>query len=285
MQTTLMKWILLGLSALLLSACGGSGGSSSSGSSEAGISTAASASHFSSEADMTSNAPDASREPAEEAGQAKSFYRSDNMYIEQQLGLASLQVVELVSCDLASARPLRDLMLAALNLLVPAAHAHAAHIPSGPAGVIDVQKPDFGIWHLGLLGATDQDYCGVRIRLSPVTQAPASEDEADLRGKSVLVGPCYYPDTANSPRSAADSSFPHACIEAAYAGPPISRVVSLERVLRFSRSSKHAELLFEILYDRWLDDIDMTQLATSEVEQRQLAQNVLDSISVYSINQ
>ena len=269
----------------LLSACGGSGSQSS------GISAMTQTTYMTS---TTANG-DVNNEtdPAAEDSSIKPMYRDDNMYIELQLGLVNLRAVELVKCESVATSAARRL----LDFVLPSAHAHAAHIPSGPAGVIDVLKPDLLVWDLGELYPSAASYCGIKLEIANVEGSHddghgdegehhemGGEEESGLNmaGKGVLVSPCYYPDTAGSPQSPLDSTSPHTCIEAAYTGDAVQHTVLFAEPVSLGSDQRSVHLMLATTYDNWFNGLDMTTLEDSESEQTKLAQNVLESFYLYS---
>lgn len=255
-----------------LAACGGDG------SSEAGIRVTSNTTYMNSE--TASGEPDYATDPQGEASSIKAMYRSDNMYIDLQLGLVNLRAAGLSPCGTTVASAARRL----LDFVLPSAHAHSAHIPSGPAGVVDVLKPDLLVWNLGSQAANAGSYCGVTIEILPVaghTDAHGDDETgSNMAGAGILVSPCYYPDTAGSDRTPLDSSFPHSCIEAAYRGAAVQRRITFDEPLNLNSANRAANLLLATAYNTWFDGLDMAILETSEAEQARLAQNVLDSFYV-----
>ena len=282
--TTLVILLALGLSG-----CG-------EGSSEEGIRVTAQTTYLTS--DTAAGDPDAVTDPAHTSSARKPFYRDDNMYIELQLGLLNLQATRLIPCESIVASAASGL----LNFVFPAAHAHAAHIPSGPAGIIDVLKPDLLVWDLGELAAQAGSYCGVELATSPVlshgeasghhtaaseAEAEAEEEEAfDMSGKSAVVSPCYYPDTAGEERIPKEAivspAFGHSCIDVTFHGEAAGTVL-FAKPLSLSADNLNARLMLATLYDSWFNGLDMTILADDHDEQVKLAENILDSFYVYSL--
>ena len=268
------------LLALGLTGCG-------DGSSEEGIRVSSQTTYMT--ADTPNGDPDAATDPALEPSTIKPIYRDDNMFIEMQLGLVNLRVVELLPCSSLAAKAASGL----LNFIFPAAQAHAAHIPSGPTGVIDVLKPDLLVWDLGEQVASSGDYCGLKLEIAPVVahhtaastegEAEASEEGIDMAGKAVLVSPCYYPDTASTPRTPLDGETSHSCIEAAYTGEAISAVINFSETLKLNNERRSANLMLATHYDQWFNDLDMTILADDQDEQKKLAENILASFYVYAL--
>lgn len=278
MHSSQIKALIFCATLLGLTACNGDG------SSTPGIRVMSQTTYMTSE--TPSGDPDAETDPATQDSSIKPLYRDDNMYIELQLGLANLRIVELVPCSSIMAKTASGL----LSIVLGTAHAHSAHIPSGPAGVIDVLKPDLLVWDLGFQGARPGNYCGAKLEIATLGSASSdgqtgANDEAgiDMAGKGVLVSPCYYPETANSGRTPLDSATPHTCIEAAYTGAAISHVVTFGEPLSLGEGKRAAHLLLATSYDRWFDGLDMTILAEDLNEQAKLAQNVLESFYLYSM--
>ncbi len=253
--------------------CLGLAGCNGDGSSKPGIRVMTQTTYLTS--DTPSGDPDGTTDPAQEPSAIKPLYRDDNMYIQLQLGLVNLQVTDLVKCESVIARAAGR----TLDFLFPAAHAHTAHIPSGPAGVIDVLKPDLLVWDLGVQGAQAGQYCGLELRIAPLRSA--AEAEVEMAGQSLLVSPCYYPDTAGTPRSPLDSQASHSCIEVAYQGEA-SATVLFAQPLVLNSEHRGAHLMLATAYDRWFDGLDMTLLADDLEQQEKLADNILASFYLYA---
>lgn len=288
MHSHQIKALIFCATLLGLTACNGDG------SSTPGIRVMSQTTYMTSE--TPSGDPDAETDPASQDSSIKSLYRDDNMYIELQLGLANLRIVELVPCSSIIANAASGL----LNIVLGTAHAHSAHIPSGPADVIDVLKPDLLVWDMGTQGTRAGDYCGIKLEIARVAgdsgdeghhsemaaeggETQNAEAGIDMAGKGILVSPCYYPETANTGRTPLDSATPHTCIEAAYSSEAISHVVTFDEPLGLGEGRRAAHLMLATSYDRWFDGLDMTILAEDHQEQAKLAQNVLESFYLYSM--
>lgn len=291
---TILSFLVTAFACSALTACGGSG------SERAGIEAMVQTTYMTS---STANGEvDAEADPAGEEASIKTIYRDDNMLIELQLGLVNLRAVALVKCESIAVATARHL----LDFMVPAAQAHSAHIPSGPAGVIDVLKPDLLVWDLGQLQPAAGRYCGLKLEIANVH---ASHDEGhgdegehhsmggagevemsgdaetaglNMGGKAVLVSPCYYPDTAGSPQTPLDNTFPHSCIEAAYRGEALTHSVMFAEPVTLNAERRAVHLMLATAYDNWFNGLDMTILASDSDEQAKLAQNVLESFYLHS---
>ncbi|MGB1580767.1 MAG: hypothetical protein ACPHER_04590, partial [Nevskiales bacterium] len=112
---------------LLLVACGGDGDS------EPGISANVQTTYMT---DASTGQPDYATDPTGEESSHKGLTTAEDIYIQLGSGLVNLKAVELVPCSSLAAKAATSL----LNFVFPAAMAHSA-IPTGPSGVIDVQKP------------------------------------------------------------------------------------------------------------------------------------------------
>ena len=273
---------LTSLTLLSLTACG-------DGSSEAGIRVNAQTTYMTS--DTPSGDPDAVTDPAQQDSARKAIYRDDNMYIQLQLGLVNLRAGKLIPCESVIAKAMAGL----LNFIAPAAYAHSAHIPSGPAGVIDVLKPDLLVWDLGQQAAQKGRYCGIRFGLlkapgqsgdhhTAESNAEEAEEESgfDMAGKSVVVAPCYYAETAGTTRTELDGETPHKCIEVTLHGDASGEVLFAEPLV-LNENRRDANLMLATHYDRWFDGLDMTILADDHDEQAKMAGNIVDSFYLYSV--
>lgn len=275
--------LLILLAMLGLTACGGSGSQSP------GVSAITQTTHLS---NSTANGEiDHETDPHGETSVIKPIYRDDNMYIDLQLGLVNLRAVELVKCESVVASVAKNL----LNFLLSPAVAHSAHIPGGPAGVIDVLKPDLLTWDLGAIHPQAGSFCGLKLEIANLEssnhadmadegEGAAESTSVNMTGKGVLVSPCYYPDTANTPQTAADSTFPHSCIEAAYSGEPIQYAVMFAEPITLNNERRSIHLMLATAYDNWFNGLDMTILETDGDEQARLALNVLKSFYLMEAN-
>lgn len=266
-----MKRTLLLGAALALSACG-------SGDTRDGIEADVVAVHHVHDVDADASAKHST-------SHYKTFRREDGMRIDLQRGLLGISPVALEPCtaDMAA------LGAAVADLLLPAAHAHGGETHAG--GIVDVVEPDLlTVVDLGALPAEPGDYCGVVVELLPApagAQIETHDGALDIAGQSVIVAPCYYPNTvgvAELPAERTDDNaalFEHQCIQAAYAGAALRKTLTFGTPVRLDGEHRHLEVTLGIVYDRWFEGVAMDGLASDAVEQARLAQQVMDALQIH----
>lgn len=266
-----MKRTFLVASALLLGACG-------SGDTTDGIEVGVAATHHTHDAALTAK---------HSTPHYKSFRRADGMRIDLQRGLLSLSPVALEPCGVDVAALARK----ALDAVVPAAQAHGGATHAG--GIVDVIAPDLStVVDLGALPAQPGDYCGLVVELLPAprgTQIGTHDGVLDLSGQSVVVAPCYYPNTvgvAELPQERSDDNaalFEHDCIDAAYAGPALRSTLAFDRPVHLDGAHRQLAVTLGVVYDRWFEGVAMDRLADDADEQARLAQQVLGALRIAAL--
>ncbi|SFF59755.1 hypothetical protein SAMN04488120_11142 [Fontimonas thermophila] len=275
-----MKRLFLFGSALLLSACG-------SGDSRDGIHAEVSALHHTHDAAMTT-AHTANYAPKHSTSNYKTFRREDGMRIDLQRGLLGISPVALEPCGIHAAALVRKIA----DALLPAAHAHGGETHD-TGDFIDVLEPDLNtIVDLGSLPAEPGEYCGLVVELLPApagTQIGTDDGPLDIGGQSIVVSPCYYPNTVGVPELPAERTadnaplFAHECIDAAYGGPALRTTLAFETPVTLNGEHRHLEVTVGVIYDRWFEGIAMDRLASDTAEQGRFAQQVLASLHVHAV--
>lgn len=202
---------------------------------------------------------------------SKSFTRAEGELIELETGLVNIFPLALERCPGASAR---SLMFAALDAVLPTAHAHGGGLEA-PPGVFDaVGKADGVEQDLGSLGAAEGAYCGLKIALLPVV------GEGELSGKSAAVGPCFYADSAGLPAVLAAAT-PHECWASTVAGASVEHSLGFASPLVVQGANSDYHVHLSVAYNQWFDGLDMDALHAGDAAQlAQLTQNMLKSLSV-----
>lgn len=258
-----IQGILVTVTALTLSACGGSG------STRAGI-----------DVDVIGIAQgSAPHEPEAGAAQSghseiKRFRRGDGLRIDLQLGLLNLVPMELQPCN-ALARWLERLSPLA------SAYAHGGGDGEAPEGALDVIEEDGTAFGLGEVPTAPGTYCGIVVEIRPGARTPSKhggELDAGMSGTLINVAPCYYPGTESLSDEEAAAASVHHCLQAKVKTAARRVILPFAEPVTLDGGNRHLGITVVSHYEAWFEGIDFDVLATDAVAQALLLDNAAASL-------
>jgi hypothetical protein len=210
-------------------------------------------------------------EPGEEG---QSFCTSTGERIDLINGLVAPAQLRLVECTSVAA-----LLRGVLGGLVGEAHAHGGHVDA-PPGVVDVAEPTGTTWQITTMPATPGRYCGVEFSLAhlpstilPHDTVPEPHDDIYLYAR-----PCHFPNPPPEP-----PAHNHSCYTVAIHGTPPLLQFDFAQPVTLNSGQRQMTVTLDTHYDAWFDDIDFTQIQSSQQEQQKLVQNMLASLVLRSV--
>lgn len=242
----------------LLTACNSGGGDNSV---EEGITVTVTATHQQS-ADALGQTPQIS------AG-VKTFHNSEGTLITLTKAYLTLWSVQLESdCNLPDfAQRGRSLF----NWLIPTVNAHAQVSPTRLAvpNVINLLDTDLTSMTLGVIQPPPNHYCGMSVEmLKADADTQHFPTDLDMVNRTLYLEGHYLV-------SGASQAIPFNVDTAKSLRP---KYLLLPEVLNLSSSHRTAQLGIRIIYDRWFDGLNLPFLATDEIQQTLLFNNVTDSL-------